>query len=543
MLAPGCALVTALMRAPDQTDDRINLHGILTILQRHRALIVASGLILAGVAFGYSSSQAKQYTATASLLFRDPGFDQRLFGTQFLNRSPDPDRDAATNLALVSQRGVAKAAAKALGPGWTEERVRQQVQGVPVSRSDLVAVTATDTNPKVAARIANVFAQQFVGLRKEADQRQIRGAQTLVQRQLGAIAPDDRDGELAISLARREQELRILASLQTGKAEVAQAAELPQGPSAPRVERNTFLGLVFGLGFGVALAFLTGRLDRRVREPEEVEALLERPILGTIPDFGAGGASVVAGGQRATMAVDAFQALRTNLRFFNISGDVQTLLVTSANPGDGKSVVSRNLAFAAAEAGLRTLLIEADLRRPTVATALAIPQTIGLSTVLVQQSTFAEAVQEIPLARSTRAAHNGSVDDLHVLVAGPPPPNPADLLQSDGMDELLTQCEQEYELVILDTAPVLFVPDAVALFKRSIGVLIVARMGRTERHSLERLRKYLQLLEAPVLGIAANSVSSTSYGYGYGYGGGYGVVAGSATSSATVAAGESSQRS
>jgi len=509
------------MHATDQLDDGISIHRVLTTLRRHGLLIAATALILAGLVFGYSSSQEKQYATSASLLFRDPGFDQRLFGSQFLNRSPDPDRDAATNLALVSQRGVARAAAKALGPEWTEAMVRARVQESSVSRSDLVAITATDPSPKVAARVANVFAQEFVRLRKQADQQQIRGAQALVQQQLRDIAPADRQGELAVSLARRGQELKILASLQTGKAEVVQAAQVPESPSAPRVKRNTVLGLVIGLGLGIALALLTGKLDRRVREPEEVEGLLERPILGTIPDFGSIGTSVAVGGQRATVAVDAFQTLRANLRFFNPRGEVQTLLVTSAGPGDGKSVVSRNLAFAAAEAGLRTLLIEADLRRPTLAKALAIPEAVGLSTLLVRQCTLAEAVQEIPLARLTQATADGTVDELHVVVAGTLPPNPADLLESTEMEELLSQCEREYDLVIIDTAPVLVVPDAVALFKRRIGVLIVARMGRTDRQSLSRLQKYLLLLEAPVLGVVANSIKISSgyrYGYGYGYG-------------------------
>jgi receptor protein-tyrosine kinase len=502
------------MRANDELDDGIDVRRLLNFLRRHVVLILATGILLASAVFAYSSTRPKQWTASATLLFRDPGFDQRLFGNQFLSRSVDPSRDAATNLGLVSQRGVAEATARALAGDWTEDAVRERVTPRSVSQSDLVNVVATDTDPGVAARVANAYARTFVTLRRKADQRQIEGAQAVVQQQLAAIAPSQRQSEQALSLERRAQELKILASLQTGRAEIAQSADVPEHPSAPRIKRNSALGLLLGLALGMGIAFLREKLDRRVRDPDEVEGIFGRPILGTVPELD----SDAGGVQRGGAVTDVFHALRMTLRFFNVGRDIQTLLVTSANPGDGKSTVSRNLATAMADSGTRTLLIEADLRRPTLAKILGLDPSVGLSTVLTGQSSLSDAIQSLPGPGAKTAGGNGASTSLDAIVAGPIPPNPADLFESEELASLLAECQQRYEFVIVDTPPVLAVPDAVPLITARTAVLIVARMGRTERNALRRLHKYLGLLDAQVLGVVANSVQPESgYGYAYGY--------------------------
>lgn len=497
--------------------DGVDLRRLFSILRRHLRLIAFCGLLVAGATYGISALRDKQYTATATLLFRDPGFDQRLFGTQFLNSSVDPNRDAATNLGLASLSVTSRATAEALGGKFTEDSVRQSVEAVAVQRSDLVDIKATDPDPATATRIANTFTNEFVRLRREADQRQIAAAQELVEKQLNELSLAERSGPQGQSLAQRGQELRILASLQTGKAEVAQPAEIPDSPSAPRPKRNAFLGLLAGLLLGAVLSFLRERLDRRLRDVQEAEELFDRPIVGGIPKFSAARNS--RRGSEKAHSTEAFQMLRTNLRYFNVAEDVQTLLVTSAGAGDGKSTVSAHLASASADAGVPTLLIEADLRNPSLHKLFEQEPVAGLSDVLANQVTLDEAIERVPVIDG-RADDSGTPDrTIDVLFAGRIPPNPYDLIDSQAMENLIKEASARYGYVIIDTPPVSFVPDAVPLVRQVNGVLVVARIGHTDMQVLTRLQEQLTLLQAPVLGLVINATDADSaYGYGYGYG-------------------------
>lgn len=205
--------------------------------------------------------------------------------------------------------------------------------------------------------------------------------------------------------------------------------------------------------------------------------------------------------------------LRANLRYFNVDHPVATVLVTSAAPGDGKTTVAWNLAATAAEGG-RALLIEADLRKPSIAEGLGLLGAPGLSTVLAGQAEVEDVVQEISL----RDQQNGrGLHTLRVLLAGPLPPNPSDLLESDRMRDLIATAERNYDLIVVDTPPTSLVSDAIPLMKQIGGVIVVGRIGKTTRDAASRLRSQLQNLDAPVLGIVVNALRSDSESYGYGY--------------------------
>src|SRR3954454_9400082 len=212
----------------DHTDRRSeNLRGALHVLRRRAGIIILCLLATPAAAFAVSESQAKQYTATASLLFRDPGFDQKLFGSQVLQPSQDPSREAATNLKLVSLDTVAVRTGRRLR-GIRDIRSKVDVQ--QEGESNLVAVAATDRSPRTSQRIANAFASEYIRYRQEADRAKIAGAQALVQRKLNQLAPTDRGGPQARSLRSQSQQLDVLASLQTGNAELAESAATPTSP-------------------------------------------------------------------------------------------------------------------------------------------------------------------------------------------------------------------------------------------------------------------------------------------------------------------------
>lgn len=212
--------------------------------------------------------------------------------------------------------------------------------------------------------------------------------------------------------------------------------------------------------------------------------------------------------------------IRAHLRYFNVDRQVRTLLVASATPGDGKTTIARHLAGAAASVGSRVLLIEADLRRPTLARQLDAQSGPGLADVLIGAVSWSEAIQTVDLEKSSgEGAHGRTLD---VLGAGAAlPPNPGELVESHAMEALLEQAKSMYDLVVIDTPPLTAVSDAFSLLGKVDGVIIVGRVGRNRRDVAERLHETLSGAGAPLLGVIANGFKSGrrgSYGaYAYDY--------------------------
>ena len=493
-----------------QAEDDFSLRMLLGVLRR-RWLVLAACLSL-GVALSLAISllQDDRYTASASLLFRDPGFDQKLFGSTFLDSSQDPDREAATNVRLVSLDVVAARTAKKLGGAVTGGDVADIVEVAPEGQSDVVSVSATHTDPKFAARVANAFATEYIAFRRDADRSKVQEAQTLVERQLDALPPEQRAGIEARSLRDRSEQLEILASLQTGNAELVQRARVPEARSSPRLSRNLVIGILLGGLGGILLALMIERLDRRVRDPAEIEVAFDRARLGTIPNS----SSLTEDGLPTPAPLppqesEAFRTLRTNLRYFNVDRGLKSVLITSAVPGEGKSTVAWNLATAAAKVGERVLLIEADLRRPSFAHKPGVYPTPGLSTALAGQATLEEVTQTVTLDTEPEDRSFG------VVTAGPLPPNPGELLESKRVRALIESAVDAYDLVIVDTPPTSVVSDAIPLMSVVDGVIVVARLGRTTREAMFQLRNHLSNLAAPLLGVVINGAAREGSAYGY----------------------------
>lgn len=485
------------------------LRDLLRVIRRRGWVIIAALILVPLAALVTSLLQDKEYTASALLLFRDPAFDQKLFGSTFVPPDEDPDRQAATNIRLVSLAPVADRAAARLQGQVTQTQIEAAIEVRPEGQSNLVSVAATAERPLLAARLANVFATEYVRFRLEADRSTIRRAQASVEQQLALLSGSGAETERRRrSLQRRAEELGILASLQTGNAELVENAEVPTSASAPQTTRNVVFGGGLGLLLGLALAFVLERLDRRFRDTTEIEGVFARPTLGAIPVFKGDR------GRESSLEQDAFQMVRANLRYFNLGSKLQTLLITSATPGDGKTTVSVGLARAAAQAGESVLLIEADMRRSTLGARLGLDMQRGLSSLLATQGDLSDAVQALPVGDQLGSGQGEATMD--VLLAGPPPPNPLDLIESDHMSALLARAKASYDLVLVDTPPTAVVSDAIPLVSHVDGVIVVSRLGHSTREAAARLREQLEHLQAPLLGVVPNFVSARgtdSYGY------------------------------
>jgi capsular exopolysaccharide synthesis family protein len=497
-----------------------NRGGLVVAIRRRWKLVLACCLIAPGVALLITQAQQREYSATAVLLFRDPAIDQQLVGGSFVPSSSDPARDAETNVKLVALSTVAAHTAQRIGGDVSATSVARNVD---VARngdqSALVNITATSTKPALAAQIANTFAREYIAFRAETDRARILNAANVVRREIAALPNDRRNAIRRSVLLTKLSDLRSLAPVQNGNAELVQRAGTPSSPSSPKPAQNLLLGLLLGIFLGGSLALLRETHDRRLRDSEEVTDVLDTPVLTTVPTSEAilQARSLQDDAALPPAEAEAFRMLRTTLRYFHKGhGTIKSVLVTSALSGEGKTTVAHNLAVAAAEAGESVVLIDADLRHPSLAAALRANPSPGLAEFL-RGETSEGVIRRVPLPAPVNSATPRTLD---VITAGTHSANPCDLLDSPQMKGIIRELEGRYDLVVLDVPPTAIVSDAVPLVSRVSGVIVVARLSKSTREATANLAEQLGRLDAPLLGVVINCLSrgDSRYGYRYDYG-------------------------
>jgi polysaccharide biosynthesis transport protein len=330
-------------------------------------------------------------------------------------------------------------------------------------------------------------------------------------------------------LLQRLKEAGIAAGLKSNNFRVVDSARPPTYPIEPNIPRNLLFSLALGLATGVGLAFLLEGLDNTIRTTEQAQMISGLAPLGMIP-LGSKSAREGANPKRLVIAsskeavelvtqvrpqsqmAESYRALRTSLLLSNLGSPPKVIMVTSALPQEGKTTTSINCAVVLAQKGVRVLLIDADLRRPSIHKTLGMGPCSGLSNVLTGSKTLEEVVTRTPI-----------LPNLWVLPAGTPPPNPAELLASTNMLDVLNQLREQYDHIVVDTPPSLSVTDAVVLSQRADAVVLVIRSGQTTKQALRRSRDILARVNAKVVGVLLNAVdlSSPDYYYYYEYQGKY----------------------
>jgi capsular exopolysaccharide synthesis family protein len=322
--------------------------------------------------------------------------------------------------------------------------------------------------------------------------------------------------DIHMLLQTRVNEAQIAAAVHDASVRLVDPAVVPGRPVRPRPMLSLAFATMLGIGLGVAGAVVRDHLDRTVRSREELQARVpELPILSVIPRAASPnriGPQPVRIVGRESPSAEAYRQLRTNLAFARPDEPQRVIVLTSPTPGDGKSMTSANLAAMLAEQGGRCLLIDADMRRGELHQALGLPRDPGLSQVLARQTTLRAAVREVEL--------NGA--SLEFLAGGVHPPNPAELLGSSRLRELLAECRESYDTVVIDAPPLNLVTDASVMATVADGVLVVIRAGATRRDALSFALDQLVAVRAPVLGMVLNDVDLKTEGYYGRYQGYYG---------------------
>jgi polysaccharide biosynthesis transport protein len=340
----------------------------------------------------------------------------------------------------------------------------------------------------------------------------------------------DSNRTLYEGLLEKMKEASVTAGLRSNNFRIIDAARVPTAPSEPNIPRNLSFALVLGIISGVGLAFVLENMDNTVRTPEQATALSLLPSLGMIPLGSKSGNHGSAGKRLALTAskevvetvtqvrpqsqmAESYRALRTSLLLSNLGAPPKVIMVTSARPQEGKTTTSINTAIVLAQKGVRVLLIDADLRRPSVHKTLGMGPRSGLSNVLTGSATTQQTI-------TTSAI----LPNLFIMPAGTPPPNPAELLASLNMRTLIAELRGQYDHIVIDTPPTLSVTDAVVLSPSADATILVIRSGQTTKQALRRARDVLMQVNAHVAGVLLNAVDLTSpdYYYYYEYQGKYG---------------------
>ncbi|HWH93631.1 MAG TPA: polysaccharide biosynthesis tyrosine autokinase [Baekduia sp.] len=336
----------------------------------------------------------------------------------------------------------------------------------------LVDITVTDTSADRAQRVASAVAWQF--------------AKTVEQLERPTRSSDP--------------PVRLSPSL---------PATHPSRPIAPRTKLNIAGGAVLGLLLSLLAAFVRWRLDTSITVPSELPSGPGAALLGAVPFDRDAEDMPAVGLRKATLArAEALRQLRTNLRFVDPDRPPATILVTSASAGEGKTTTAVGLAMAMADAGVSVILVEGDLRQPSLTEHLGLMRTQGVCGYLVESKPVDDLLVGWPAGMQ-----GGS---LRILPAGPVPPNPSELLGSQRMKDLLAELRSRCDIVLIDAPPVLPVADATVLAPEADGVLMVARMGGVTKPQLTRALQALERVHARVLGFVANAVPESSRDYGPG---------------------------
>jgi len=428
------------------------------IREQWLVVLVCFALGLSGAAAVFFLRPA-EYTAKLTMYVSSQGGDTTSAAYQGAQLS---QQRVSSYVQLVSSRRVSEDVIRELRLTETPEDLSEQIVASSAIDSVLIDIAVVDQSPKRAAALANAVGKVFTGLVNELERPLTTG-----------VTP-------AVAVR------------------VVQPAAEPIVPSSTGLAVTLALGLVAGLVVGVCGAFIRNALDIVVKSPDQLRSAAGAANLGTIAhDSGVPKRPLTVHEDPHSPRSEAFRQLRTNLQFVDVDRPRKVILITSSMPSEGKTTTLVNLAIAMASAGNRVLVVDADLRRPKVTDLLGLERTIGLTSVLSGRVRTEHVIQ----------SWGGGAFD--VLASGPLPPNPSELLASKHMEVMLDDLRREYDVVLIDSPPLLPVADAAAVAPATDGAILVCRFKQTTRTQVASAVAALSAVSAPLLGTVLTMVPSS----------------------------------
>ncbi len=503
----------------------------LAILRRGIPLIAITALVAALVAYGLAQRQKALYQASANVFVATSTINAAVGNLPLL--STDPERVLATQAEVAQLPQVARLAAKKAGKGFTPGQLLGGATVTPSSGADSMNFTVTGPNPQRATRMVNAYAEGYVQYRRQLDTRALRQARASLQQQIVKLSSAGSAGQSAINdLLTQSQGLRTKELLQTQNSVLGMPAT-GAGQIQPHPRQSAILGGVIGLILGVALVFARDALNTRVRTAKEIEARLGIPLLGRIPKpprrLAEANELAVLKEPHSSYS-EAYRMLATSIEFSNVDRGAKSMMIVSAVRAEGKSTTTASLGVTFARRGYHVVIVEADVRRPTLAAMLHLERRLGLSDVVLGKAKLDEALVPVELPADQDPSTNGGgggggrpegQGTLEVLLSGPAPPSPPEFLKSDAVARIIAELSERADLVLIDTPPLLHLSDVTTMILNSeIDCVIAAvRLGVARRGTVDELKRVFS--SAPVIKLGfftAGAPSSETYGYAYRYG-------------------------
>ncbi len=437
---------------------------VLVLRRRWRSVVVVflAGLAVAG---GISYLMTPKYESTSNVIVSvNAGSVQEASNGAFFLTSR-----VKSYAGLARSTELASRVIDVLDLDSSPAELSEQISTEVVQETSTIAITVTDEDPREAQRIADVVTSEFQAYAEEIET-------------IGAT------GESQIAL------------------HVTDPPEYEPSAVSPDWVLNMLAGGLIGLLLGIALAVSRELLDRTVRTADHIAEVTDAPVLASVGfDSDIRTSPLLTDLGAFAARTEAFRLLRTNLQFIDLDQRARVLVVTSAVPGEGKTMTGTNLAVALAQTGRTVLIIDADLRRPRVASSLGVDPAIGLTTALVGKAEIEDAIQ----------VHEPS--GLHVLASGAKPPNPTEILQSRVTHDLIRRLRQSYDMIIIDAPPLLPVADASVLTALADGAILVVRHGQTTRDQVNEAVNRVSQVGGRLYGVVVNMVARRAIGSYYYY--------------------------
>lgn len=440
----------------------MDLTDYLRVLRKHWVSVIATLVVGLGVALLACILMTPVYSASARVFLT---VDSGASAGELNQGSVYAENQVKSYAQVVTAPVVLQPVIDRLGLDSTAGNLADRVTTSVPPGTAIVNIDVSGTDPVQTANIANDIARQLMVVVDE-------------------LSPQAENGSKSV------------------KASIITPASVPTEWTSPRVLLNLGLGALAGLFLGVGQAVLRFRLDTRVVGPADVARVTERSVVGSIAfDPDARNHPLICQAATQTLRGEAYRRLRTNLQFLQVGGRKDSIVVTSSIADEGKTTTAINLASTLADAGQSVLLIDADLRRPSIATYVNLDGSVGLTDVIIGRATLSDVVQ--PLGRG----------NLDVLLSGRVPPNPSELLGSQPMQSLLAEATASYDMVILDSPPLLPVTDAAVLSHLCGGALIVVGSETVTRPELATAIGFLNAVDARILGLVLNRLRASELGH------------------------------
>ena len=510
----------------EQIDEGLDLRQYFSLFWHWAWLIILASLLAGAASYFYSSLMTPYYrSTTTALLNAAPATKATDYSSVMMS-----EQLTSTYSQMMAKDPVLIQVVEQVGLDIQLEDIKKWITVTPIRDTQLIEVTVETPHPSLSAEIANAVVTVFAAQIQDIQAQRFSQSKATLETQLAdtekqisiysALAESEYIAEVKAGLETKVAQYRemysnlLLSYEQVRLAEAQSVSSIVQVepatanliPVRPKVMLNTLLAAVVGFLLTIGLITVGEALDDTIKTPEEISRKFKLPVLGVINHHAHETNSPITLTDSRSPTAEAYRTLRTNVSYTSIDRPLRTLMVTSAEPGEGKTTTIANLGVVMAQNGKQVIIADCDLRHPRVHTYFGLANRVGMSTL------FTQAALELNGTRQPT-----QVEHLTVMTTGPLPPNPAELMSSQRMQAILTLMLQAADVVLIDTPPTLAVTDAAALAPAMDGVLLVVRPGKTRTSALRQTLEQLRQVNARVLGVVLNDVIIRGKAYGYHY--------------------------